>query len=73
MPLHLTPGPKGSGMNWKAPLDWGCLSKQSFRTRDDADRSLKRPGRRVERHLSRGKCEPYRCPKCGSWHVGAGL
>jgi hypothetical protein len=73
MPMHLTPGPKVSGMNWHAPLDWECLSKQTFRTRDDADRSLKRPGRRGERHRSRGKCEPYRCPQCNSWHVGAGL
>lgn len=72
MATHLVTGPKGNGMSLEAPLDWGCLSKQSFRNRNDAKKSINRPGRSINRHLSRGLCEPYRCPRCSSWHVGAG-
>lgn len=72
MPTHLNPGPKGAGMSYEVTPEWGCLAKQSFRTRHDADRCLNRPGRRVDRHFSRGKCESYRCDRCGAWHVGAG-
>lgn len=72
MPLHLVPGQPGSGMTWEAPRNWGCLSKQSFRSRHDAIKSINRPHRSIQRHLSRGLCEPYRCDLCGSWHVGAG-
>ena len=70
---RLQHGPKGSGMTWSAPLDWSSIAKQAFATRHDAVRSLYRPGRRVERHQSRGKTEAYRCALCGAWHVGAGL
>ncbi len=72
MGTHMHSGPKGSGMTWEVPLDWACLSKQSFRSRHDAQKSIQRPGRSINRHLSRGLCEPYRCARCGSWHVGAG-
>lgn len=72
MAAHLVPGSNGSGMSFPTPLDWGCQSKQAFRTRHDADKSIRRPGRHIQRHLSRGLCEPYRCAMCGAWHVGAG-
>lgn len=73
MPMHLNPGPDGAGMTWEVAPMWGCLAKQIFRSRRDANRSLNRPGHRVERHVPHGKCESYRCTKCGGWHVGAGL
>lgn len=72
MTPHLVPVRSGTATTSEAPRDWGCLSKQSFRNRHDAMKSIERPRRSIQRHLSRGLCEPYRCGQCGSWHVGAG-
>lgn len=75
MALHLISGSPGDGMSFDLSfdVDWGCFGKQPFSSRHDAEKSIRRLKRSIQRHRSRGRCESYRCPKCGSWHVGAGL
>lgn len=71
MAAHLHLGEPGAGMSYDLPIEWGCHGKQSFDTRHDAQRVIHR--RSINRHQSRGRCEPYRCHSCGRWHVGAGV
>lgn len=56
-----------------APIDWGCLAKDAFHNRHDAQKSIKRCNRSIERNSSRGRVGAYRYVSCGRWHVGAGL
>lgn len=70
-PLHPVPGEPKSAMRWEVPRDSGCHSKQSFRTRHDAARSIERLRRSIQRHFSRSLRQPYRCGPWGSWHIGA--
>jgi len=44
----------------------GCQGKQAFHSQPDAQRAM-------HREETRRTCAPYRCPHCGSWHVGRRL
>jgi hypothetical protein len=47
-----------------SPIERGCTSKISYRTRHEARSTSRR-----NRHLD-GSLAPYHCANCGGWHLG---
>lgn len=46
---------------------YGCSTKRSYGSFSDAKRVAK-----IQVRDTSDPVEPYLCPKCGRWHVGAG-
>jgi hypothetical protein len=63
-----------TGESSTIPADPACTGKRAFANRGQAVLSLKgrkRNGCRVKTAGNRRNLHPYRCPRCGHWHVGS--
>lgn len=55
---------EGKRARYTMRVQSGCEGKHPFFSRADAERGM-------HSESTRKSCEPYRCPYCGKWHVGA--